>query len=173
MNLLHESNELNSLEKENILIDLLKARKVIDQLNEKIELKDGLKNLFNISDESIESIFKLALIKLDVQELEESLALFTLLVVLIPENADYCYRAGIIAQMCEHIDFALKMYSACLVDNPDIIEAKILSLDCCIKLGEKTKAFGLCNEINQYILNNVIDSDLVDMFTKLKNYLDK
>lgn len=142
--LLYDADQLDSKEKEKIIINLSHARKIINQLNEKSTTDDNLKTTFEISDESMESILNLALKKLDNHELDNSLALFILLVTLASENADYCYRAGIVAQMTEQYELALQLYAA-----SELIEAKILMVDCYIKLGDKDRARELYNEVSE------------------------
>lgn len=155
-------------ESQEFQVDLTNIRRIINQLTAKDELKDNLKTIFEISDASMDAIYKLALNKLEMSELENSLSLFILLVSLMPENADYWYRAGLLAQMSGQYAFALQFYRGCLLSDSEFIEAKILAVDCHLALGNKDKALELFNEIDD---DPSLEGSITNVITKIKNHL--
>lgn len=146
--LLLKSSELNPSESEAILNDLSKIRSILDDFNVNEALQKDPKEVFDFSSESMESILKLGLKKMENNELDSSLALFFFLAMLDPKNLEYFYRAGLVAQMAGYYDQAIKFYSICYTNNPDIVEAKILTMDCFAKLGNKDKVTQLYDEIS-------------------------
>jgi tetratricopeptide (TPR) repeat protein len=87
----------------------------------------------SISDETLESILKIAVEKFNQNRYEDSLALFIVLCMFIPSNGDYWYRAGIAAHRSENYDLALKLYDAANSVMPGLIAARLFSVECYLK----------------------------------------
>lgn len=93
----------------------------------------NLQTLAHISDESIQSIVRLALAKFTEGRYNDCLALFSLLTLLNPAYWEYWFRLGIVAQKCENDELASRAFAATLELNPNNIGARIFAAQCFIK----------------------------------------
>jgi tetratricopeptide (TPR) repeat protein len=146
--LLSETEDIEKDKIETIKKDLFRAKEIIDTMDLNVEVDRDLKSTLNISDETIKYIFDLAVIKYDKNQIESALILL-ILISTLTDDSDYWYRAGIAAQSCNQQELALKFYTQAMEDNPELVGAKIFSIECHIKLGFKTEALELYNEFKR------------------------
>ncbi|MBA3239348.1 MAG: tetratricopeptide repeat protein [Parachlamydiaceae bacterium] len=117
------------------------------------------KEILNLSEVTINSIFKIAVDKFNESNNLQSYVLFLLLSIFIPENAQYWFRAGICAHKCENYDQAIRCYSAASALDPTLFEPWIFSIDCHLRRGRKLEAQAAYEEaINMNGLLSLDDS---------------
>lgn len=93
-----------------------------------------------LSDAVLNEIAKMALTKYDEENYTPCMALFVLLTVLYGDNFEYWYRLGIAAQKSEEINLALKAYTEALKIEPELVGARLFSVECYLKIGSKQAA---------------------------------
>jgi tetratricopeptide (TPR) repeat protein len=129
--------------------DLQEADKTFEQMDGKTPITTNYKEILHLQDSTIDSISKVAVERFNQSLYAESLSLFVLLATLIPENADYWYRAGILASKCEKYELALRFFKAASTLNQDSIAPLIFSIDCYLKQNMEPEAKQLYSEIKQ------------------------
>lgn len=95
-----------------------------------------LQTLLKISDTTMDSLTSIAIAKYEEGIFLESLAVYSLLSTLAPENSNYWYRVGITAHKCEKYELALKAYSVACIFDPLLIGARVFASECYLTLGE-------------------------------------
>ncbi len=100
----------------------------------------NIQNLIKMSDTSVDSIAQIAQEKYKEERLEECLSLFYLLTILNPENDEFWFRLGIIAQQCEKYELALRAYAVTFDLDPENLAAKLFSAECYIGLNRTDEA---------------------------------
>lgn len=84
-----------------------------------------------------QSILKIAVNKYLQGLINESLAVFHLLIVVNPGEADYWFRFGLAAQKCEKYSLALTAFTEASLLAPEFPGAHIFAAYCHLKMGEK------------------------------------
>jgi tetratricopeptide (TPR) repeat protein len=113
--------------------DLAEAATSLANVRVEEAANTNLQTLAHISDESIQSIVRIALAKFSEERHNDCLALFSLLTLLIPANSEYWFRFGIMAQKCENYELASHAYAATLELDPNNIGARLFAAQCFIK----------------------------------------
>lgn len=125
------------------------ARIRLEQLDlSKSSLKNNWGTLLQLNDgDTIASLYKMGLVKYEQEQFFDSLALFSLLTALNPEESENWYRMGIAAHNCDKLDLALNAYHTAWELNPDLIGARLFAAQCHVKLHENQAAKELCDEV--------------------------
>lgn len=159
----HIERALSILSEESALMTALSKLQHSDALDETQDFQDILK----IDNKTLDSIAQIGQESFSQGLIADSLALFTLLTTLSPENAEYWYRAGISAEAQEHYDLAIKLYQSTITLNPDLIGPKIFLIDCYLegkKLNEAENAYNLAKTQSE---SEGIDSAWGELLDKL------
>lgn len=133
---------------------------------------DNFQTLLEFSDDTIESIFNIAVIKHRELKYEDSLSLFILLLTLIPENSDYWYRAGMVAYECKKYELALDFYSVVSSLDPLFIAPWIFSSECYLKLNSQVQAKSACEEAIKISAVSEIDDPWKEALSRLQAVLN-
>lgn len=89
-----------------------------------------LQALSKISDDSMEAISKIAIAKCTEERYADCLALYSLLCILNPGDAEYWLRLGVVAQTSGNIDLASRAYAATLALDPNNVGARLFAAEC-------------------------------------------
>jgi len=89
---------------------------------------------------AIEAIFKIAIHKYSESLYADSLSLFVLLSTLIPENPDFWYRAGMMAQKEQNYELAVRLYQAAITIDSSLMAPWVFIIDCYLQLKLKSEA---------------------------------
>lgn len=139
--LIDEGREyLESATYEEMVADFKAATAELNQLNLDEDLPDDLNKILHISAKTIEAIYKIALAKFEEEKYAPALALFVLLTLLQPEDFDYWYRTGIIAQLCQNYKWAVNAYENAAICHPESIGARLFATECHLALNQRPEA---------------------------------
>jgi tetratricopeptide (TPR) repeat protein len=119
-----------------MLAELAKVATHLDIIEVEELSNSSFKNLLKISDESMDSLTKIAIGKYEEGAFPDSFAIYTLLATLSPENTNYWFCVGITAQECEKYELALKAYEVTSLYDPRFIEPRLFAVEYHLKLGE-------------------------------------
>jgi tetratricopeptide (TPR) repeat protein len=99
-----------------------------------------LKSAFTISAANLAALQQIGITKFSEKYFLESLAIFTFLTVLEPEQANYWYRLGLVAQKCEQYELALRAHAVVSELAPDFIGTRIFASQCYIEIQQLDQA---------------------------------
>lgn len=120
LNILHnESNRYLQEDEYETLIDSLNI------LEQNFVVEDPDLSSFSIPEESRQLILQVGIAKFNQGLVKDSLAILTLLTTLKPDEPDYWFRLGLIAQKCEKFELASNAFSAASQMVPDFIDIRI------------------------------------------------
>lgn len=144
------------------------AIKILDTDDlKKIQLESIGKTL-SISSVTTDAIFKIALDKFDEKAFPAALSLITLLAVFYPDNFEYWYRSGIISQLLENYDYALKAYAIAYALNEKLIGARVFSTECYLKLGQTQEAIAELKEAQRMAEEQDLPKEWSSQINELK-----
>ncbi|MBA3238171.1 MAG: hypothetical protein H0T62_07490 [Parachlamydiaceae bacterium] len=114
----------------------------LDKLNQQLTSLDitklcgnSLRNALVLPKKIQQLILKVGIDKFITESYDNSLALFSFLSLTDPEEPDYWYRLGLVAQKCENYVLALKAFAATSLLAPDFIGARIFAAQCYLHSG--------------------------------------
>jgi tetratricopeptide (TPR) repeat protein len=145
-------NYLDKDHTESMNKDFASGLDVLQKIDLNSPASENFQALLHFSDSTMDSIFKIALEKFNELQYSDSLSLFILLTTLNPENPDYWYRAGILAQKCENYELATRLFSAATDIDPVLIGPRVFLIDCYLKremISEAKVAYAEAMEINE------------------------
>lgn len=131
---------LNALNYSIMVEELSRASEILKHLDLTAFYSDSLGRVLALSEETIDSIFKVAIIKFEEEEYPSSLALFIFLTVLQSNNFDFWYRSGIVAQKCGNFALAIQAYENAAALNPALVEAHLFAAECHCELNQWKEA---------------------------------
>lgn len=149
------------------------ANDIINELDPKNQTTESYKTLLLLSDATIDAIFKIAVSTFKELRYHESLSLFILLTVLVPENTDYWYRAGILAQECENYELALRLYGAATSLEPSWVAPWIFSIDCYLKCGMQPEAKAAYSEAIKINEASPADNEWKELLIQYQSIINK
>lgn len=152
-----------------LLNEFISIDETIDNLDLNADLTDDLQKTFNISDPVMEVILQMAKAKFQEEEYRNSLALFSLLTTLKPSSGDYWFRLGIAAQKSGDIALALRAYETAIELNPDLIGARLFSIECYLHNKDKEAAAKMLQEVKEVTANVELDEMWGDFLKKIEN----
>ncbi|MBA3238165.1 MAG: hypothetical protein H0T62_07460 [Parachlamydiaceae bacterium] len=164
-------NLVESGDYEEMLVQLSKSSNYLKKINFNEEVTDDLKTLLHIDEHVMETIFKIAQLEYKNEKVEESLAIFSLLTVLVPQDPDYLYRLGIVARQINKLELALLAFAKATTLNTTFIEARIYSAECNLKLGNFQEAKNELDEIKNQANEKSIDQDWLDIVDQIEEKL--
>lgn len=132
--------------------DFEKANWKLDEMDLNAPQEESFQKLLDLSDSTIESILKIAIAKFNENRYPDSLSLFALLAMLVPENRDYWYRSGIVAQASGNHELATRLFSASIALDPSFIGAWVFIAESYLKsnlLHEAEAAFAEAIKISE------------------------
>lgn len=106
-------------------------------------LEGNLQTMIQIPDSVINTIFTVA----QKVESDKSIAIFSLLNALVPENPDYPYRLGLVAHTTNNLELALRAFKEAINIDDDFYEARIYLADCLAMDGKTAEAKDELNQI--------------------------
>lgn len=121
---------LTQEEHSTLLENLEQLRRQLDALEFSELGEETLRKAYAIPPEGLDLILKIGTEKFNQGKLNDSVAIFTFLSTLNPDDADYPYRLGIVAQKNEQYDQALQAYKTALALNPQLVGAHLFSAVC-------------------------------------------
>lgn len=134
------------------------------------ELADvNLQTVAGLSNQTMESIFDFGLESYKAEQYANSLALFTLLSLFNPGNADIWLRLGIAAEKSDKIDLALRSYAAALDLDPSNIGARLFSAECYLLRHHYEEAGKELMEAKILMKETKPDQVWVDFLASLEN----
>jgi len=159
------TQDLSSDESSILMKDFMHAALVLDHFDPQTPMEKTFQQILEISQLSIESIYKIALMRFDEEHYDKCLALFTLLTLLRPDIADYWFKSAIAAQYAKNEDMALYNYSIAKQIDPELAMAHIFSAECYLRKGMRSEAKGEVAEAKKILANT--DLDEKDLSSKL------
>lgn len=102
--------------------------------------QSNFKTHMHISDATMDGISDFALKKFEEGKLAESLALYSLLTALHPENDFYWYRFALLSHQSANLDQALLAYAVTSFLNPLLLGARVFSAECYLEKGMRDDA---------------------------------
>lgn len=151
--------------------DFAQAENALDEMDLNSPPRENFQMAMHFTESTIESIFTIAIAKFDEAQYSSSLSLFILLSTLIPENADYWCRAGILALECQNYELAIRLFSATTALDPSLIVPWIFSADCYLKLNLPREAEAAYAEAIKISETSQIDPFLEETLSQLKSVL--
>lgn len=161
---------LEKEEYEQLISDLTKAEMFVQ--NPQLIAENTIQNLIGIDEKSMRALWKMALILFDKQSFENSTGLSTLLAVLSPVNGDYWYRTALAAQQANQMEYALQAYETAYALSPELIGAKIFTVNCLISLKRKTEAKDAFKEASELVKENELNEQWEEILTGLESLID-
>lgn len=137
-----------------LLEEFTNANQILNTMGLEQTLTEDFSQILHLSSETITSLFNIAVAKFKEESFYDSLAIFVLLTVLQPDEFDFWYRTAIAAQACENYSLALDYYSIALILNPELIEARLFSVECYLKQGRASEAKQEYNEVEKLPLSD-------------------
>lgn len=122
----------------------------------------------SMSDSALDSILEIAIVKFSQNQYDDCLALLSLLTIVSPGIGDYWLRLGISAQKLGQYDLALRAYEAADELDPELIEAKLLSIECCIQLKFFSQAERKLEQVKIFSSKVKIDSTWLELIPILQ-----
>lgn len=153
---------------------MLEIEKLHDQIDavEFEQLSDeSFKAIFTMAESCYDLIFRISISKFNEGLLPDSLALLTLLSNLKPEDADYIYRLGLIAQKSERFDLALRAYTiACSLDS-QFLAPRLFAAECYLSCSQLEKARQALEEAREIIKIANVDPEWIELLTEIESIL--
>lgn len=134
------SHLLNSKDDETLQKDLDQAAQKIAQLDVKQLTNSPIQDLLEISDTSMDALFKIGVALFAAKDYAGSMAMFTLLTTLNDESAEYWFRVAIAAQLNNNSELALRGYRNAIAIDQHFITAEIFCAQYCLTQGLKAEA---------------------------------
>lgn len=134
------SQFLDSSENETLQTELDNAAKKVALLDVKQLIQGHFQELLDISNNSMDALFKIGVVFFDVTEYGHSMAIFVLLTTLNANSAEYWFRFALAAQMNDQNDLALRGYNNALTIDHEFIAAEIFCSQCYLTLGRNAEA---------------------------------
>lgn len=138
-----KSKDLNLLEDKEywlLMSEFERAGNILEGLDPNHIPVENFQKILSISDESMQSIMKVAVAKFVSQNYNDSLLLYNLLSTLAPDNPEFRFRLGLVAQQSGKIDLALSAYLATADIIPKFLGAKLFAIECYLDLGYQADA---------------------------------
>lgn len=120
------------------------------------------------SDASLGAIAHIAMAKFDEKQYKVSLALFTFLILLEPENGEWWFRAGIAAQFAEEYALASKNYLVAHEMSTDDVTSCLFAAHCFYKAGQKDQAKDALELAKKLIENNTGDQEKIELYSQIE-----
>jgi tetratricopeptide (TPR) repeat protein len=156
-------------ELENVLSEI---PKIIDQVDLNKELTESYQEILKFNDSVMESILKIAIAKFDEEKYADMIALCTLLTTLSPNNYDYWFKLGIAAQKAQNYNLALRAYEAANDIHPDLIGAKLFSVECHIMEGHPEIAKKALEDATKIAETTEVEEGWRKLLTEVKTIVD-
>lgn len=152
-----------------LLNEFLSIDDTIDHLDLAADLSGDLQTIFNISDPVMEAILQMAIAKFQEEDYQDSLALLSLLTTLKSSSDDYWFRLGIAAQKSHKFELALKAYDIAIELNPELIGARLFSIECYLHKDDHETASTRLQAVKE--LTNTIE--LEEVWQKFLKNIEK
>ncbi len=175
--LFNESKQYLDESENQLIVD--QFSKISDKLNQ-LDLSTSFKNYqsyLNISNDSMEAVWKIALAKYVAGEYKKCTALFVLLAALASDESEYWLRMGISAQEDGDFQLALRAYLATLSLDPNHLGARLMAIECFLATDQLASAEAEYLEAQKIVENadkNEIDPISIELLNKIeeviKNY---
>lgn len=151
--------------------DFTTASRILAERDPENVSTDDFSVTLQISDLTIDSIFTIAIAKFEEENYAACLSLFLFLTVLQPSEFDFWYRAGIAAQHCENWELAINAYAMAFDLNQELVEARLFSVQCYIKLGLLDEAEAECAAAAELIEAMPLDEERLSLLADVKSRL--
>lgn len=129
--------------------------------------------LLHISDEMMDAALKLAQDKYEEENYPVSMSLFTLLTAFAPGTEEYWFRLGIAAQKSGQYSIALNAYHAACEINPQLVGAKLFSIECLLRENQRDEAMKLFFEIKSSTDRHPLEPIWQDFLNQVESALQK
>lgn len=130
---------------------------------------ESLANSLEVTPSNSSSILKIGIEKFQTGLFLDSLAIFTFLTLLNPDDPDYWFKYGITAAHEGKYELALKAYEASSSFAPEFIGPYLFSAECCLALGQRDSAQQFLNKIKT--LNELNSSEWQEYIDKIEKQL--
>lgn len=163
---------LNNEHYESMIAAFANAYTILNKIDLGPSSTENFQTILNFDDETITSIFNIAVEKYKESQYADSLSLFILLLILIPQNSDYWYRAGIAAHECKNYELALQLYAGVSSLDPSLIAPWIFSVECHLIQNSQEEAKNAYAEAVKISETSQIDDSWKEALSKLKMLLN-
>jgi tetratricopeptide (TPR) repeat protein len=152
-----------------LLSELSASNENLGDIGIKEASSEKLQALAKLSDESMKSIYEIAVLKFKEGLFPDSLALFSLLGTLDPGQPEYWFRLGIAAQKCEKLEMASRAYAATSKLDPENIGARLFAAECLINRGLRDEAKAEIAEAKKLMKNGNVDQIWLDFLPAVES----
>ena len=97
------------------------------------------------------------------------MSLFLLLTILNPDYSEYHLRRGIAAQMSAKYELAITSYAAASELDSNLIESRLFSAECYLKIGKFEKAKEEFWNAKAITENMQVDDEIVDLLNSVES----
>lgn len=144
------------------------AHEILDEINLDVPFTENFQTILHFNNSIIEYIFKIAVEKYKELQYQDSLSIFILLFMLVPENPDYLYRAALVARECKKYELASRFFSATSSIDPLLIAPWIFSTECYLKQNLEAEAQASYAEAIKISETSQIDDEWKNALSSLK-----
>lgn len=102
----------------------------LETMDLNIQTEQSFCDILHITPNTMEALMRIAIAVFDESQYDDALAIFVLLTVLDPEQADYWFRLGITAQYAGNLELALKAYTITQFLDPEALGARLFACRC-------------------------------------------
>lgn len=152
-----------------LLTELSASNENLDEMGIKEASNEKLQALVKLSDESMKSIYEIAVLKFKEGLYPDSVALFSLLGTLDPGQPEYWFRLGIAAQKCDKLEMASRAYAATLKLDPENIGARLFAAECLIHRNLREEAKTELDEAKKLMKGKNVDQVWLDFLPAVES----
>lgn len=164
------------LEKENYN-HLISALQTINEKIKSLNLKDLkeelIKKALEISEEVAISILKIGVDKFEEGVYKDSLAVFSFLTLVCPDEPEYWYRMGHVAHLDNQLELSIKAFHAAATLDQDLVEPHIFSAECHLELKEYAEAAYEIQEAKKWLESHKEDLGWAENISILEQLLEE